>query len=139
MVGMEVLGEKVMEAVFWMRVVAVLFMLPVVVALPILYGIYFAVIRKKTGWRRNPFDWPDLLTPFAIGILWQPFSFGPKSLTNLAFESFMLGVAWCVAWGIRFWRFSRISDDKRKVSWVMLGIMCVAVVVVAALMPCMPE
>ena len=36
-------------------VTLMMFMIPVATLLPVMYGIYFVVVRRKDGWRKNPF------------------------------------------------------------------------------------
>ena len=51
-------------------VALMVFMFPVAALLPVMYGIYFFVVRRKDGWRKNPFVWLDLLTPVIASIVW---------------------------------------------------------------------
>lgn len=118
-----------------------IFMIPVAASLPVLYGIYFFVVRRKEGWHKNPFAWPDLLAPVIASIVWavMVLTITPyKSLANLV-EPFGVGIAYCALWALRFWRFSRIANDKRKVAWNMLWIICSVIASVALLTPCLPE
>ena len=122
-------------------VALMVFMFPVAALLPVMYGIYFFVVRRKDGWRKNPFVWLDLLTPVIASIVWVVMVSTittHKSLSNFL-EPFVAGVAYSLLWAMRLWRFSRISNDKRKVALKMLWIICAVIVTVALLTPCLPE
>ena len=122
-------------------VALMVFMFPVAALLPVMYGIYFFVVRRKNGWRKNPFVWLDLLTPVIASIVWVVMVSTittHKSLSNFL-EPFVAGVAYSLLWAMRFWRFSRISNDKRKVALNMLWIICAVIATVALLTPCLPE
>lgn len=122
-------------------VALMVFMFPVAALLPVMYGIYFFVVRRKDGWRKNPFVWLDLLTPVIASIVWVVMVSTittHKSLSNFL-EPFVAGVAYSLLWAMRLWRFSRISNDKRKVALNMLWIICAVIATVALLTPCLPE
>ena len=122
-------------------VALMVFMFPVAALLPVMYGIYFFVVRRKNGWRKNPFVWLDLLTPVIASIVWVVMVSTittHKSLSNFL-EPFVAGVAYSLLWAMRLWRFSRISNDKRKVALKMLWIICAVIAIVALLTPCLPE
>ena len=122
-------------------VALMVFMFPVAALLPVMYGIYFFVVRKKDGWRKNPFVWLDLLTPVIASIVWVVMVSTittHKSLSNFL-EPFVAGVAYSLLWAMRLWLFSRISNDKRKVALNMLWIICAVITTVALLTPCLPE
>lgn len=122
-------------------VALMVFMFPVAALLPVMYGIYFFVVRRKDGWRKNPFVWLDLLTPVIASIVWVVMVSTittHKSLSNFL-EPFVSGVAYSLLWAMRLWRFSRISNDKRKVALNMLWIICAVIATVALLTPCLPE
>ena len=122
-------------------VALMVFMFPVAALLPVMYGIYFFVVRRKNGWRKNPFVWLDLLTPVIASIVWVVMVSTittHKSLSNFL-EPFVAGVAYSLLWAMRLWRFSRISNDKRKVALNMLWIICAVIAIVALLTPCLPE
>ena len=122
-------------------VALMVFMFPVAALLPVMYGIYFFVVRRKNGWRKNPFVWLDLLTPVIASIVWVVMVSTittHKSLSNFL-EPFVAGVAYSLLWAMRFLRFSRISNDKRKVALKMLWIICAVIAIVALLTPCLPE
>jgi len=122
-------------------VALMVFMFPVAALLPVMYGIYFFVVRRKDGWRKNPFVWLDLLTPVIASIVWVVMVSTittHKSLSNFL-EPFVVGVAYSLLWAMRLWRFSRISNDKRKVALKMLWIICAVIATVALLTPCLPE
>lgn len=122
-------------------VALMVFMFPVAALLPVMYGIYFFVVRRKNGWRKNPFVWLDLLTPVIASIVWVVMVSTittHKSLSNFL-EPFVAGVAYSLLWAMRLWRFSRISNDKRKVALNMLWIICAVIATVALLTPCLPE
>jgi len=121
--------------------ILMIFMFPVVAVLPVMYGVYFFVVRRKEDWRKNPFVWFDLLAPVVASIVWiimVATITTDKSLSNLI-EPFVAGAAYCVLWALRLLLFSRIATDKRKVAWNMLWIICVVIVSVALLTPCLPE
>ena len=123
-------------------VALMVFMFPVAALLPVMYGIYFFVVRRKDGWRKYPFAWLDLLTPVIASIVWVVMVSTittHKSLSNLLVEPFEAGAAYCLLWAMRLWRFSRISNDKRKVALKMLWIICAVIATVALLTPCLPE
>lgn len=122
-------------------VALMVFMFPVAALLPVMYGIYFFVVRRKDGWRKNPFVWLDLLTPVIASIVWVVMVSTittHKSLSNFL-EPFVAGVAYSLLWAMRLWWFSRISNDKRKVALNMLWIICAVIATVALLTPCLPE
>lgn len=122
-------------------VALMVFMFPVAALLPVMYGIYFFVVRRKDGWRKNPFVWLDLLPPVIASIVWVVMVSTittHKSLSNFL-EPFVAGVAYSLLWAMRLWRFSRISNDKRKVALKMLWIICAVIATVALLTPCLPE
>ena len=121
--------------------IVIIFTIPVVIVLPILYGVYFVAIKKKEGWMKNPFAWPDLMTPYAVAFLWLLLASEVathKSLSNLC-EPFYIGLFWCAAWIVRLWRYSRITENKMRVAWEMLGITITVTITLALFMPCLPE
>lgn len=123
-------------------VALMMFMIPVATSLPVTYGIYFFVVRRKDGWRKNPFALPDLLAPIIASIVWVVMVSTittHKSFSNLIKEPFDAGAVYGVLWALRLLLFSRIANDKRKIAWNMLWIICVVIVSISLLMPCLPE
>ena len=124
-----------MEMFYAIAIIA--FTVPVAIVLPIIYGVYFGVIKKKEGWRENPFAWPDWVTPFAVAFLWLVLHyFGvAKGFGNVVFDPFCVGLLWCVAWIVRLWKYSRITENKLRVAWEMLGITIAVTITLTLFIP----
>ena len=128
---------------FWL-IIVLFFLIPVVVGVTLVSVVYRLVVGGKEGGEMNPFAWPDFLTPVATMLVWfLPECIAPvlsgKSLANDVLEPLILGGLLCVAWLVRLLCFSKVGCDKQKVAWIMLGVMCVASLVVFALVPGLEE
>lgn len=132
---------KILETIDFLSIIAMLFSLQIVFAMPVVYGVYYVITRRKGEWRKNVFAWPDLLSPLVVGVVWMMVEAvnNVKSLSNLAIEPFMIGVIWCAAWIVRLSCFSRVSCDKNKVSWTMLVLIGLTTLIVTFCVPCLPE
>ncbi len=133
-------GVSVATGGLWLILVLWYILIPVAVGVSLVYGVYRLIIRGKEGWLRNPFAWPDLLTPVATMLVWfLPECIAPvrsgKSLSNAVLEPLILGGLFCAAWIVRLGCYSRVTFDKSRVAWVMLCIMCALSLAVFALVP----
>ena len=132
---------------FWFLATLAGFAIPAALGLSVIYAVYSALVRHRDGWRRNPFDWPDLLTPPLVAATWlsvamfeEALGIGyGKTLANAVVEPMLAGAGWCAAWIVRLVFFSRSTNSRRKVAWIMLAAICAATVALALFMPDLPE
>lgn len=155
-------SRKLFAALLWTMLLALLvvtggsfafcgfliaFLIPAVVAIVMMYSIYYIFASRKQVLLKNPFAWSDLAAvPIALAAWWIPslahWIFGlqeDKSLTNLLVDPFVLSVVWSILWIVRLGWFSREGTNKSHVSWIMTGILSVASFIIYFVIPGLPE
>ena len=155
-------SRKLFAALLWTMLLALLvvtggsfafcgfliaFLIPAVVAIVMMYSIYYIFASRKQVLLKNPFSWSDLAAvPIAFAVWWIALlSYGflglndSKGFPNLILDPFIVFVVWSMLWIVRLGLFSRIGTNKSHVSWIMTGILSVASLIVYFVIPELPE